>query len=188
MWVDEMAAYAEPLPMLMGMPLGNGAVFLSLPGMPTPTSLTGLVNSGGVAGLSASDGAAAVSFAFTDAGGSSDTVSGSNTVKYSVSGTTDAAGDTVLDETITSSFSIGVASTRSDGSGWGLTESSDVNYTLHEVDAGSTITYTLSKVGSYTLNLNASGSYGVIVQSAAVNGGGPSGMTMTNSFSFIDSD
>jgi len=101
-------------------------------------------------------GAATVSFAgaFTDSGGANDTASGSNSVKYSVSATTDAAGDTILNETISTSFSIGVASTRADGGSWGLDESSTFNYKLHEVDTGNTITYTLSENGNNSFSEN----------------------------------
>ena len=190
-WADEMTANAVPLPVLVGVPFGNGAVFLSVPGMPTPTSLTGLVNAAsGSAGTAPSKGNYSTSFqgTFTDAAGNSDTTSGANTVKYAVSTSTDSSGNAVLDETMSTNFSFGASSVLPMGGLSGLTESCDFVYTLHKVDAGSTITYTLSEMGSYTLNLNASGSYGVSVQSAAANGGGASGMTMTNSFSLFDRD
>jgi hypothetical protein len=154
-WTDEMAAHAVTLSLPVGTAFGNGAVFISVPGMPTPTTLAGLVNGGAgdAAGVTPMSGSFSSSFAgsFTEnSSGTSltDTTSGSNSVKYFVETSTDSAGDAILDESITSSFTIGVNSKRADGTGNDLAESSTFNYVLHEVNAGSTVTYTLTESGS----------------------------------------
>ncbi|MHB8973310.1 MAG: putative Ig domain-containing protein [Pirellulaceae bacterium] len=180
---DPMVAYAEPLPFAMGMSYGNGAIFQTVPGMPTPSTLTGqsLQSYAPTSNTAAPRGgslSASLQGSSTAADGSSDVLQASSSVDYVVSSSTSDNGDWSLTENVAVTFSFEVDHTAPESSPSSVQQSGSSLQALQVTSQGNTVTYVLTHSGSLTYTYHVTGG-------GTVNGAG--GSTTTTSYDYFDS-